>query len=272
MPTTSAAAAPSTRPILTTKNPTTTTTTSSFIETISASNVDGSTQPSIIPSVTNSTTHNPILGDPSLDGAYKFIGIILIYSIVFLICFIIFAILSCRAIRTQTKPCQDPAIKLNSLYKRQGSFDSLEDDQYSSKSITSRHPITRPAPSKLKTQASIQEIQCHAPNTMPDFNEDNRDSDAIHHMYCRTKSFRNPSPPPRSSSDITTCSFRNDRRPPKGPNRPKVPNRPSEQNLNNTHAKPLLSDGVHGYTIREPPDEPSFSSDIDEDWDARHQG
>lgn len=280
MPTTSAAAAPSTRPILTTKNPTTTTTTSSFIETISASHVDGSTQTSIIPSVTNSTTHNPILGDPSLDGAYKFIGIILIYSIVFLICFIIFAILSCRAIRTQTKPCQDPAIKLNRLTKRQGSIDSLEDDNYSSNSFTSRYSITRPAPSKqLRRNASIQEIQCHAANTMPGFNEENRDSDTIH-MYCRTNSSRNPSPPPRSSSDITASSFRGDRRPPngphrpKGPNLPKVPKRPTEQNLNNTHAKPtkLLSDGVHEYTIREHPDVPSLCSDIDEDRDARHQG
>lgn len=281
MPSTSAAAVPSTRPILTTKNPTTTTTTSSFIETISGSHVDGSTPTSIIPSVTNSTTHNPILGDPSLDGAYKFIGIILIYSIAFLICFIIFAILSCRAIRTQTKPCQDPAIKLNSLKKRQESFDFLEDDKSASNSFTSRHSITRPTPSKrLRRKASIQEIHCHAANIRPDFNGDNSDSD-IHHLYYPTNSSRNPSPPPRSSSDITASSLPIKPKP-RVPNRPTEENlnntlghRPTEQNLNNTLGRPtkLLTDGKHDYTIRRPPlDVPPLSSYTDEDWDARHQG
>jgi hypothetical protein len=270
MPTTSAAPALSTRPTLTTKNPTTTTTTSSFIETISASNVDGSTQTSIIPSVTNSAIHKPILGDPSLDGAYKFIGIILIYSVVFLICFIIFAILTCRAITTQTKTFLDPAIRLNTIRKKQrtNTFKSLEDDQTSVASMTPFAGVgfSKPGASKqFKRRASEHEIRCHSENTVPGFN---RNYDYTHDMFFQTKSSRAPSPSRRSSNDITTSSLR------KGEGPSDVPNRSNEEIEYNTQAQAieLLHDGGHRYTIKQPRELSSRRDDRDQHWSARSKG
>jgi len=240
------APAPSTRPSLTTKNPITTTTTSSFIETLSTSNVDGSSQTSIIPSVTNS--HNPILGEPSLDGAYKFIGTILIYSVVFLICFIIFAILTCRAIRTNTNTSPDPAIRLNNIRQRQKTniFKPLEDDQnsVSSTKAFAGAGVTKPGASQqFKGRASDHEIRCYSENIVPGFN---RDCDSTHDMYIQTKSSRGPSPSRSSSTDIIPFSFR------KGEGPPKVPNRSNEETEYDTQDKPtaLLQDGQHRYTIK----------------------
>jgi hypothetical protein len=262
MPTTSAAPAPNTRPPLTTKNPTTATTTSSFIETISASNVDGSTQTSIIPSVTNSAIHKPILGDPSLDGAYKFIGIILIYSVVFLICFIIFAILTCRAIRTQTKTSPDPDIGLDTIRKRQWTISKPpEDDQ---NSVASTRPFAgvgfaKPgAPNQIKRRASDHQILRHSENTVPGFNGD---YDNSHDTYFHTTSSQAPSPSRCSSNDITTSSLR------KVKNPPEVPKRSNDEIEHNTQAQAiqLLHDGGHGYTINQP-------HKLDQDWNARFQG
>jgi hypothetical protein len=263
MPTTSAAPAPNARPPLTTKNPTTTTTTSSFIETISASNVDGSTQTSIIPSATNSAIHKPILGDPTLDGAYKFIGIILIYSVVFLICFIIFAILTCRAIRTQTKTSPDPAIRLNHIRRKQrpNIFKSPEDDRHSVASTTPLYRITKPGASK---QIKKHEIRCHSVNTVPGFTSD---CDMTHDMIFQTNPSRTPSPSRRSSNDITTSSHRKGEGPPKDPNH-------SNKEIHYKTPDPaikLLYDGEHGYSLNQPPHKLS-SHGRDQDQNAGFQG
>ena len=244
------APAPSTRPTLTTKNPTTTTTKSSFIETLSTSNVDGSTQTSINPSVTNSIIHKPILGDPSLEGAYKFIGTILIYSVVFLIFFIIFAILTCRAIRTKTNTSPDPAIRLNTIRKKQKTniFKPLEDDQNSVSSTMAFARVGFPKPSASKQfneRASDHEIRCYSE---PGFN---RDYESTHDMFIQPKSSRAQSPS-RSSSKISTSSLR------KGEGS-QVPNRSNEEIENDNQDQPiaLLYDGGHRYTIKKPRKLPS---------------
>lgn len=250
------APAPSTRPTLTTKNPTTTTTTSSFIETISTSNVDGSVQTSIIPSATNSIIHKPILGEPSLDGAYKFIGTILIYSVVFLICFIIFAILTCRAIRTKTNTSPDPAITLNT-FRRKRRTNISKPSENDRNSFASTRPFA--GDDHAKPGASKQlEIRCHTKNTVPGFN--NGDYDA-HDMF-----FQAPTPSRRSSNDIIPSSLR------KGEGPPKVPNRSNEEIENDTQHQPidLLHDGEHRYTIK--PTGKRSPRRGDQDWNTRFQG
>lgn len=265
------APAPSTRPTLTTKNPTTTTTTSSFIETISTSNVDGSVQTSIIPSATNSIIHKPILGEPSLDGAYKFIGTILIYSVVFLICSIIFAILTCRAIRTKTNTSPDPAIRLNTFRKKQktNTFKPLEDDQNSVSSTMAfaGAGFAKPGASKQsKRRASGHEIRCYSENTVPVFN---RDCDSTHNMFIQTNSSQAPTPSRSSSNDIIPSSLWKGEGPPKVPNRS---NRSNEKIENDTQNQPfdLLHDGEHRYSIKQI-DKRSPRRD-DQDRNTRFQG
>lgn len=267
------APAPSTRPTLTTKNPTTTTTTSSFIETLSTSNVDGSTQTSINPSATNSTIHNPILGDPSLEGAYKFIGIILIYSVVFLVCFIIFAILTYRAIKTKTDTSPDPGIRLNTIRKKQKTniFKPLENDKDSVSSRKAFAGIDFPMPSASKRRASQDhKIRCYPENSAPDFNRD-YDNTSTHEMYIQTRSSPVPSLTRSSSTDIIPSSFRKDERP------HKVPNHSNEETEYDTQDKPiaLFQDDGHCYTLRKKPTKPppgQGDRDRDQDWIKGYQG
>ncbi|KAF8930012.1 hypothetical protein BGZ47_000789, partial [Haplosporangium gracile] len=69
-------------------------------------------------------------------------------------------------------------------------------------------------------------------------------------MFIQTKSSRAPSPSRRSSNDITTSSVR------RGGGPPKVPNRSNEEIENNTRgpAFELLTDGEHGYSIKDTPE------------------
>jgi hypothetical protein len=279
MPTKSSA--PVTRPTLPPKNPTTTTTTTFLKETISASNAYTSAQISATPSSNDSTSDIPLLGDPSLEGAYKFIGIILIYSVVFLVCFIIFAILTCRAIKTKTNASSDTSIKLNTIRpsrknQRNKIRKSLESDQIS---LNSTMPFAgarfdKPgATNQYERPTPEHEIRCYSEDELQTVQGFNRDHDGIHKMFMETKQSRVLSPSRRSSPEITPPSIH------KADHLPAAPNRLYTETENKHQIQAdqllddgkLLNDGEHTYGIKKLA-KLHTRYDRDGDWNQRFQG
>jgi hypothetical protein len=261
----------SSRAILTTKIPSTTTT--FIIGTTLASNTRSSSQTSITPSGSNSPTDPtkiPILGEPTLEGAYKYIGIILISSVTFLVCFAIFAIITCRTIKSKNK--NSPAIKLDAPraernLSRNSSSRSLDNDHISVNSMIplsymqksrAENDLVRPLPD--------HEIRCFSEEDNQSNTDFNRDKSYTHDMYFRQEQ---QSPSRRSSRDPYDASVQESAEiqkqvPPLSPNR----SRKANDRRNQIEVTDLLQDGKHTYSIKRPSKAAAGRYAKDSDWET----
>lgn len=215
----------------------TTSTTTSFQQTASTSNTDSTVQSSITPSGNISSSDKSILGDPSIDGAYTYITAILVFNLAFLVCFLIFATITCRAIKTKKKndlrtavePFRTGSItsptalelkqfshRRNSQRKHTDSFPeddhdsidsitSLDHESISSKTTLSRTPTIIPRATKQKKRTPSQVIRCHPKR--PTQGSYNGNNDGISNMYVHES--QSPSPGasrPGSLHDRTVSS------------------------------------------------------------------
>lgn len=266
MPTTKGSSA-----TLTLKVPPTTTT--AFTPTTNVSNTFSSSQTFPTPSGNNSTKDVPFLGEPTLEGAYKYITIILFSSVAFLICFTIFAIITCRTIKSNIKI--RPATKPSPIRREQrnNSFRSLDNDQISIDSIIPLSNLTRTRTKhQLVRPPSEHQIRCISQEDHRSATDYNREQNYIHNMYHQTNHQQRQSPSRRSSYDDSNASIQETVEVHKQVT-PLTLNRPHKANSskNKIKAVQLLEDDTHTYSIKPPSNIASVPYRKDSDWETLYR-
>lgn len=163
---------------------------------------------SITSTVHNGNNDKTFLGDPTLEGAFKFIARILIYCGVLLLRFSFFAILTCRIIRRKNREEAQTHMELKTMGARceqiQGCV-QLDNDQSSTNSTTpiANMRVAMPIkPEQIKQPrefTSRHEIRCYPKfNTHPT-TDSNVESNNIHDLYFNSNDDNHLSPSLRSS-------------------------------------------------------------------------
>lgn len=253
MPVTSAA--PTSRPNITTTSRATISTSIIKTSVPTLTYTSAQSESEVTPTTDNQPTNKTFLGTPSLNGAYKYITIIIICNAAFLLFFTVFTILICKkAKRTKNGHSQHQTVELKPINTRQNntseySFKTLDRDQVS---ITS---LTRTRDHEHKTNQSgppspNHAIRCYSQSSPSNGRSFNNDGHYVHTMYGPQQIPGPRSARPSSEIDPSASS----------PNKYRPSNTASQSHYSHddkpraAHAQPqqLLQDGEHSYVINKP--------------------